>query len=146
MSAIQATWSEHTFEACSCFSNQLLLSQRSHFIVPALANARSLSMPPVIAALGMLLLAVPMGTLASPLSLDSITTTTKQRVELTLGVMSRCPDAVFAEAAFDRVIPRVLDEIALRFTYIGDEDEEEETGVRCKHGPQECECHPEAFL
>ncbi|CAO1626260.1 unnamed protein product [Jaminaea pallidilutea] len=94
-------------------------------------------MPPVIAALGMLLLAVPMGTLASPLSLDSIATA-KQRVELTLGVMSRCPDAVFAEAAFDRVIPRVLDELSLRFTYIGDEDEEEDTGVRCKHGPQEC--------
>lgn len=96
-------------------------------------------MLPVIGALAMLLLATPMGTLASPLPLDSITTTAKQRVELTLGVMSRCPDAVFAEAAFDRVIPRVLDEISLRFTYIGDEDEEEDTRVRCKHGPQECE-------
>lgn len=61
-----------------------------------------------------------------------------KRVELTLGVMSRCPDAIFAEASFDKVIPRVNDKIQLHFTYIGDIDEEEETGARCKHGQQEC--------
>ncbi|CAO1637317.1 unnamed protein product [Parajaminaea phylloscopi] len=61
-----------------------------------------------------------------------------QRVDLTLGVMSRCPDAISAEASLDRVVALTNDKIRLQFSYIGEIDEEEDTGVRCMHGPQEC--------
>jgi hypothetical protein len=40
------------------------------------------------------------------------------RVPVTLGVMSRCPDALLCETLFDKVIPRVAEKIDISFAYI----------------------------
>ena len=40
------------------------------------------------------------------------------RVPVTLGVMSRCPDALLCETLFDSVIPRVTEKIKLSLTYV----------------------------
>ncbi|PWN20108.1 hypothetical protein BCV69DRAFT_249909, partial [Microstroma glucosiphilum] len=52
--------------------------------------------------------------------------------------MLRCPDAIAAESAFQSVIDRINEKIQLEFSYIGSLDEEEDYGVKCMHGPQEC--------
>lgn len=40
------------------------------------------------------------------------------RVPVTLGVMSRCPDALLCETLFDSVIPRVAEKIDLALAYV----------------------------
>lgn len=41
------------------------------------------------------------------------------KVPVTLGVMSRCPDALICEATFDKVITKVEDKIDLSLSFIG---------------------------
>ncbi|KAL5527769.1 hypothetical protein ACEPAG_6570 [Sanghuangporus baumii] len=61
------------------------------------------------------------------------------KVPVTLGVMSRCPDALICEATFDKVIPQVADKIDLSLEFIGKiNDSEPDFGVTCLHGPGEC--------
>ena len=50
----------------------------------------------------------------STLSLDD-----EVKVPVTLGVMSRCPDALICEATFDKVVPQVIDKIDLSLSFIG---------------------------
>jgi hypothetical protein len=59
------------------------------------------------------------------------------KVDLTLGVMSRCPDAFLVEALIDRTLAdeRVNGKVALELVYIG---ALERNGVTCKHGELEC--------
>jgi hypothetical protein len=45
-------------------------------------------------------------------------TTNDIRVPVTLGVMSRCPDALQCETLFDNVIPRVAEKINLSLAYV----------------------------
>ena len=41
-----------------------------------------------------------------------------RRVPVTLGVMSRCPDALLCETLFDKVIPRVAEKIDIALAYV----------------------------
>ncbi|EJU06576.1 hypothetical protein DACRYDRAFT_19671 [Dacryopinax primogenitus] len=60
-------------------------------------------------------------------------------VPVTLGVMSRCPDAALCESVFDDVLNKVMSKVELSLTFIGQLNDSDETyGVTCKHGPQEC--------
>ncbi|SJX66585.1 uncharacterized protein SRS1_16807 [Sporisorium reilianum f. sp. reilianum] len=74
---------------------------------------------------------------ASPDSYDALGL---QRVNVTLAVMSRCPDALACEAAFDKVLDRVNAKTRLTMTYIGTLDDKKHTkyGASCMHGDQEC--------
>ncbi|THH11935.1 hypothetical protein EW145_g318 [Phellinidium pouzarii] len=61
------------------------------------------------------------------------------KVPVTLGVMSRCPDALLCETVFDKVLPQVNDRINLTLSFIGQIDASEpDFGVTCLHGPLEC--------
>lgn len=61
------------------------------------------------------------------------------QVPVTLGVMSRCPDALLCETLFDSVIPRVAEKIDLSLTYIATLNASDPVfGVTCMHGPDEC--------
>ncbi|KAI0307104.1 hypothetical protein B0F90DRAFT_1622366, partial [Multifurca ochricompacta] len=80
------------------------------------------------------------------------------RVPVTLGVMSRCPDALLCETLFDKVIPRVANKIDLSLAYVArhvyplnlpyqpreltlynrPNSSEPEFGVTCMHGRDEC--------
>ncbi|KAI0053633.1 hypothetical protein FA95DRAFT_1481210 [Auriscalpium vulgare] len=61
------------------------------------------------------------------------------KVPVTLGVMSRCPDALFCEAVFDQVLPRVADKIDFSLTYVAkDNSSDPEFGATCMHGREEC--------
>ncbi|KZT12569.1 uncharacterized protein LAESUDRAFT_718841 [Laetiporus sulphureus 93-53] len=61
------------------------------------------------------------------------------KVPVTLGVMSRCPDALLCESVFDRVLSRVSEKVNLTLSFIGSIDSSEpDFGVTCKHGPDEC--------
>ncbi|KAM6495894.1 hypothetical protein JOM56_008600 [Amanita muscaria] len=61
------------------------------------------------------------------------------KVPVELGVMSRCPDAIFCETIFDRVLQQVKDKVTLSMRYIAKLDPSEPTfGVECMHGPEEC--------
>ncbi|SRR6266702_436933 len=51
--------------------------------------------------------------------------TNNLRVPVTLGVMSRCPDALLCETLFDKVIPKVAEKIDLSLAFI----------ARCGHTP-----------
>ena len=65
-----------------------------------------------------------------------------QRVNVTLAVMSRCPDALACEAAFDKVLDRVNAKTRLTMSYIGSIDKDKKHskyGVECMHGEQECD-------
>ncbi|KAN0064424.1 hypothetical protein ACQY0O_002799 [Thecaphora frezii] len=62
----------------------------------------------------------------------------QRRVNVTLGVMSRCPDALACEAIFDKVVDRVNPKIQLAMSYIGSIDDDAAYGVACKHGDLEC--------
>lgn len=65
--------------------------------------------------------------------------TNNLRVPVTLGVMSRCPDALLCETLFDKVIPKVAGKIDLSLTYIARLDSSDpEFGVTCRHGRDEC--------
>lgn len=86
------------------------------------------------------------------------TTRDDVKVPVILGVMSRCPDAIFCESVFDRVLQRVGDKVDLSLTFIGkcvrsphrstpSRDPERagrlnasapDFGVTCMHGPDEC--------
>lgn len=61
-----------------------------------------------------------------------------QRVNVTLGVMAKCPDALACEAVFDKVLDRVNSKVRLTMSYIGTVDKHSKYGVECKHGDQEC--------
>lgn len=41
------------------------------------------------------------------------------KVPVTLGVMSKCPDALLCESVFDKVVPQVEDKIDLSLSFIG---------------------------
>ena len=41
------------------------------------------------------------------------------KVPVTLGVMSRCPDALLCEAVFDKVVAQVGDKMELSLSFIG---------------------------
>ncbi len=41
------------------------------------------------------------------------------KVPVTLGVMSRCPDALICEAVFDKVVTKIGDKIELSLSFIG---------------------------
>jgi len=61
------------------------------------------------------------------------------KVPVTLGVMSRCPDALICESVFDRVLMRVSDQIDLSLTFLGTlNSSDSDFGVTCMHGPDEC--------
>lgn len=61
------------------------------------------------------------------------------KVPVTLGVMSRCPDALICEAVFDKVVTKIGDKIELSLSFIGKlNDSEKDFGVSCMHGPDEC--------
>ncbi|KAG0656048.1 hypothetical protein C6P46_000480 [Rhodotorula mucilaginosa] len=73
------------------------------------------------------------------------------RVKLTLGVMSRCPDAVLVETLFDRVLERktssglgdnapetVAGLVDLRLDYIASKNSSALYDATCKHGDIEC--------
>jgi hypothetical protein len=56
---------------------------------------------------------------ASPTDVqESWSLTNTRRVPVTLGVMSRCPDALLCETLFDKVIPRVAQKIDLSLAYV----------------------------
>jgi len=60
-------------------------------------------------------------------------------VPVTLGVMSRCPDALICETAFDNVLKQVREIVNLDLTYIAKiNSSEPDFGVTCMHGPEEC--------
>lgn len=61
-----------------------------------------------------------------------------QRVNVTLAVMSRCPDALACEAAFDKVLDRVNAKTRVTMSYIGSIDKDSKYGASCMHGDQEC--------
>jgi len=63
----------------------------------------------------------------------------KHRVPVTLGVMSRCPDALFCETVFDDVRKRAAEKINLSFAYLATFNASDaEFGVTCPHGRDEC--------
>ncbi|KAI9467074.1 hypothetical protein BJY52DRAFT_1111560 [Lactarius psammicola] len=65
--------------------------------------------------------------------------TNNLRVPVTLGVMSRCPDALLCETLFDKVIPKVAEKIDLSLTFVARLDpSDQEFGVTCRHGRDEC--------
>lgn len=69
----------------------------------------------------------------------SQTTYADIKVPVTLGVMSRCPDALLCESVFDHVLRKVADKVDLSLTFIGTINATEPTyGVTCMHGPDEC--------
>jgi len=63
-----------------------------------------------------------------------------KRVPVTLGVMSRCPDALLCESVFDEVFEKVgHQKVDLSLTFIGQLNTSEPVyGTTCKHGPLEC--------
>ncbi|SPO41718.1 uncharacterized protein PSFLO_07200 [Pseudozyma flocculosa] len=61
-----------------------------------------------------------------------------RRVNVTLGVMSRCPDALACEATFDKALDRVNTKVHLEMAYIGTLNSSATYGVDCKHGDSEC--------
>jgi len=70
------------------------------------------------------------------LQLDTINT---QLVPLTLGVMSRCPDAILCESVIDKALKNVADKVDLSLSFIAKIDATEPTyGVTCMHGKDEC--------
>lgn len=57
-------------------------------------------------------------TFAKPMDVQRPWSTHPLRVPVTLGVMSQCPDALFCETLFDKVIPRVVHKIDLSLAYV----------------------------
>ncbi|WVQ82718.1 hypothetical protein IAT38_004850 [Cryptococcus sp. DSM 104549] len=62
------------------------------------------------------------------------------RVNISLSVMSRCPDARLCENVFGDVLrtDSILDKVSLSMHYIGTTNSSAPLGVTCKHGPAEC--------
>lgn len=61
-----------------------------------------------------------------------------KRVDVTIGVMSRCPDALFFENAFARTLERVNQKIDLSLEYIATRNHSAPFQATCKHGKEEC--------
>ena len=55
----------------------------------------------------------------SPSTQSTLSVGEDVKVPVTLGVMSRCPDALICEATFDKVVPQVLDKVDLKLEFIG---------------------------
>ncbi|KAG9023686.1 hypothetical protein FRB95_012633 [Tulasnella sp. JGI-2019a] len=66
---------------------------------------------------------------------------TSVKVPITLGVMSRCPDARFCEDVFDSVLEEVgFEKVDVDLSFIARFNESEpKYGVSCMHGQQECD-------
>lgn len=79
----------------------LLLALASSALASASANAR-------------LMLHVQEFTPEVPLMADG-----DVKVPVTLGVMSRCPDAILCESVFDKVLARVGDKVQMSLSFIG---------------------------
>ncbi|GAW05298.1 coiled-coil domain-containing protein 58 [Lentinula edodes] len=61
------------------------------------------------------------------------------KVPVTLGVMSRCPDALLCENSMDAVLKKVGEKIDLKLVYIAKiNSSEPDFGATCMHGPEEC--------
>ncbi|KAF8592171.1 hypothetical protein K439DRAFT_1610579 [Ramaria rubella] len=61
------------------------------------------------------------------------------RVPILLGVMSRCPDALLCESVFDGALKQTWGIVDVALSFIGTlDDSDEEFGVTCMHGVQEC--------
>ncbi|KAI9638194.1 uncharacterized protein MKK02DRAFT_22219 [Dioszegia hungarica] len=62
------------------------------------------------------------------------------RVNVTLYVMSRCPDARTCEAVFEQVLgsQSVQNKVHLKMNYIATRNASEPLGYTCKHGALEC--------
>ncbi|QRV87776.1 gamma interferon inducible lysosomal thiol reductase GILT protein [Ceratobasidium sp. AG-Ba] len=61
------------------------------------------------------------------------------KVPVTLGVMSRCPDAIACETVFDKVLERVGNRVDMSLAFIGTINASEPLyGVTCMHGEFEC--------
>ncbi|EJD48440.1 hypothetical protein AURDEDRAFT_112903 [Auricularia subglabra TFB-10046 SS5] len=61
------------------------------------------------------------------------------RVPVVLGVMSRCPDALYCEAVIDNVLQQVGDIVDIGLTFIGTPNAtDSDWGITCKHGGGEC--------
>ena len=55
---------------------------------------------------------------ATPTAVQQSWSISTRRVPVTLGVMSRCPDALLCETLFDKVIPRVAEKIDIALAYV----------------------------
>lgn len=74
-----------------------------------------------------------------PLGVDWLETeTASNRVDVSIGVMSKCPDAFFFENAFSRALERVNQKINLSLYYIAKSNTSSSFGATCKHGDDEC--------
>ncbi|KIJ46514.1 hypothetical protein M422DRAFT_29329 [Sphaerobolus stellatus SS14] len=70
---------------------------------------------------------------------DVVTPEHKTRVPITLGVMSRCPDALLCESVLNNVFEKTWDIIDVNLTFIAKIDPSEPAfGVTCLHGEGEC--------
>lgn len=67
-----------------------------------------------------------------------VTAATK-RVDVSIGVMSRCPDALYFENAFAKTLERVNQKINLSLHYIATPNSSSSYGATCKHGDEECQ-------
>jgi hypothetical protein len=70
-------------------------------------------------------------------SLDSLVAA--KRVDVSIGVMSKCPDALFFENAFAKTVERVNQKINLSLHYIATPDDSSPFGATCMHGDDECQ-------
>jgi len=60
-------------------------------------------------------------------------------VPVTLGIMSRCPDAAICESIFDDVLDRAGQKVQMHLSFIAKLNDSDPTyGVTCMHGPYEC--------
>jgi hypothetical protein len=66
------------------------------------------------------------------------TAATLKRVDVTIGVMSRCPDALFFENAFRRTFEQVNKKISLSLVFIATKNDSATYDATCKHGEEEC--------
>lgn len=62
-----------------------------------------------------------------------------KRVDVSIGVMSRCPDALFLENAFAKTLERVNQKINLSLHFIATYNSSSSFGASCKHGDEECQ-------
>ncbi|KAE9410480.1 hypothetical protein BT96DRAFT_871390 [Gymnopus androsaceus JB14] len=61
------------------------------------------------------------------------------KVPVTLGVMSRCPDAFLCERVWDDVLKKVASKVDLKLVYVAKiNSSEPDFGATCLHGPEEC--------
>eukprot|EP00882_Tetradesmus_deserticola_P005064 GHRQ01005335.1.p1 GENE.GHRQ01005335.1~~GHRQ01005335.1.p1 ORF type:complete len:234 (+),score=77.69 GHRQ01005335.1:439-1140(+) len=59
-----------------------------------------------------------------------------ERVDVDLFVMSKCPDALYAETALDPALQELKDILSFNMHFIG--VKQEDGTYACKHGPTEC--------